>query len=88
MGLEDDLRRVEEYVAEARRMVQRQKGLIIRVQAAGVSTWDAQEYSGYLIQFAAIGGTPGPPSGKHRSTANIVMLVTVVTRQDAQNVCL
>jgi hypothetical protein len=33
------------------------------------------------IQFAAIGRTPGPPSGKHRSTANIVMLVTVVTRQ-------
>ena len=42
MGLEDDLRHVEEHVAEARRMVHRQKGLIIRVQAAGVSTWDAQ----------------------------------------------
>jgi hypothetical protein len=26
----------------ARRMVQRQKGLIIRLRAAGVSTWDAQ----------------------------------------------
>ena len=38
MGLDDDLRDVEEHVAEARRMVQRQKGLIIRVQAAGVST--------------------------------------------------
>jgi hypothetical protein len=42
MGLEDDLRRVEESVAEAHRLVHRQKGLIIRVQAAGASTWDAQ----------------------------------------------
>ncbi len=42
MGLEDDLRRVEVHVAEARRLVQRQKGLIIRLQAAGVSTWAAQ----------------------------------------------
>jgi len=42
MGLEDDLRHVEDHVAEARRMVHRQKGLIIRVQAAGASTWDAQ----------------------------------------------
>ena len=41
MGLDDDLRDVEEHVAEARRMVHRQKSLIIRVQAAGVSTWDA-----------------------------------------------
>jgi hypothetical protein len=42
MAHEDDLRRVEEHVAEARRMVQRQKGLIIRLSAAGVSTWDAR----------------------------------------------
>ena len=42
MGFEDDLRRVEEHAAEARRMVQRQKGLIIRLRAAGVTTWDAQ----------------------------------------------
>jgi hypothetical protein len=42
MGFEDDLRRVEEHVAEARRTVQRQKGLIIRLRAAGVNTWDAQ----------------------------------------------
>jgi hypothetical protein len=42
MGVEEDLRRVEEHVAEARRLVHRQKGLIIRVQAAGVSTWEAQ----------------------------------------------
>jgi hypothetical protein len=42
MGVEEDLRRVEEHVAGARRMVQRQKGLIIRVQAAGLSTWEAQ----------------------------------------------
>jgi len=42
MAFEGDLRRGEEHVAEARRMVQRQKGLIIRLRAAGVSTWDAQ----------------------------------------------
>ena len=41
MGFEDDLRRIEEHVAEARRLVQRQKGLIIRLRA-GSSTWDAQ----------------------------------------------
>jgi hypothetical protein len=42
MGFEDDLRRAEEHVAEARRLVHRQKGLIIRLSAAGVSTLDAQ----------------------------------------------
>ena len=42
MGFEDDLRRIEEHVAEARRVVQRQKGLIIRLRAAGVNTWGAQ----------------------------------------------
>jgi hypothetical protein len=42
MAHEDDLRRVEEHVAEARRMAQRQKGLIIRLSAASVSTWDAR----------------------------------------------
>ena len=42
MGFEDDLRRVEEHVAEARRIVQRQKGLIVRLRAAGVGTLDAQ----------------------------------------------
>jgi hypothetical protein len=41
MAHEDDLRRVEEHVAEARRMVHRQKGLIIRLSAAGVGTLDA-----------------------------------------------
>jgi hypothetical protein len=41
MGFEDDLRRAEEHVAEARRLVHRQKGLIVRLRAAGVSTWDA-----------------------------------------------
>jgi hypothetical protein len=41
MAHEDDLRRVEEYVIEARRLVHRQKGLIIRLSAAGVSTLDA-----------------------------------------------
>jgi len=42
MGFEDDLRRVEEHVAEARRLVHRQKGLIIRLRTAGVSTLEAQ----------------------------------------------
>ena len=42
MSFEDDLRRVEEHVAEARRMVHRQKGLIVRLRAEGVSTLDAQ----------------------------------------------
>ena len=42
MGFEDDLHRIDEHLADARRMVQRQKGLIIRLRAAGVSTWDAQ----------------------------------------------
>jgi hypothetical protein len=42
MGLEDDLRRIEEHVAASRRLVQRQKGLIIRLRAAGADTWEAQ----------------------------------------------
>ena len=42
MAHDDDLRRIEEHVAEARRMVHRQKGLIIRLRAAGVNSWDAQ----------------------------------------------
>jgi hypothetical protein len=42
MGFEDDLRRIDEHVAEPRRMVSRQKGLITRLQATGVSTWDAR----------------------------------------------
>jgi hypothetical protein len=31
-----------ELVAEGRRIVQQQKGRIIRLRAAGVDTWDAQ----------------------------------------------
>ena len=42
MSFEDDLRRGGGHVAEARRMVHRQKGLIVRLRAAGVSTLDAQ----------------------------------------------
>ena len=42
MSFEDDLRPIEEHVAEARRLVQRQKGLIVRLRAAGVNTLDAQ----------------------------------------------
>ena len=41
MAFEDDLRRAEEHVAEARRLVQRQKGLISRLRTAAVDTWDA-----------------------------------------------
>jgi hypothetical protein len=52
MGFEDDLHRIDEHLAEARRMAQRQKGLIIRLQAAGVSTWDAQRIL-WLIVFWA-----------------------------------
>jgi hypothetical protein len=46
MSFEDDLRRVDEHVAEARRFVQSQKGLIVRLEAAGASTLDAREYFG------------------------------------------
>ena len=46
MSFEDDLSAVEEHVAEARRMVQRQKGLIVRLGAAGASTLDAQRIFG------------------------------------------
>jgi hypothetical protein len=42
MGFEDDLRPVEEHAAEARRFVQRQKGLIVRLRAAGANTLHAQ----------------------------------------------
>ena len=41
-GSEDDIRRAEELVAEARRIVQQQKGRIMRLRAAGVDTWDAE----------------------------------------------
>jgi hypothetical protein len=41
MAQEDDLRRLEEHIAEARRLVYRQKGLIVRISTAGVSTLDA-----------------------------------------------
>ncbi len=34
MGFEDDLRRIDEHIADAPRMVHRQKGLIIRLRAA------------------------------------------------------
>jgi hypothetical protein len=38
----DDIRRAEEHVAEARRLVQMQKGFIVRLRAAGADTWDAE----------------------------------------------
>ena len=43
MSFEDDLHRVEEHVAEARRLVHQQKGRIERLRAAGVDTWVAQK---------------------------------------------
>jgi len=43
MSFEDDLHRIEGHVAEARRLVQQQKGFITRLLAAGVDTWDAQK---------------------------------------------
>ena len=43
MSFEDDLHRIDEHVAEARCLVQQQKGLITRLRAAGVDTWNAQE---------------------------------------------
>ncbi len=42
MDSETDLRRAEELIAEGRRIIQQQKGRIIRLRAAGVDTWDAQ----------------------------------------------
>jgi hypothetical protein len=42
MDSEKDLRRAEELVAEGRRIVQQQKGLIVRLGAAGVDTWEAE----------------------------------------------
>jgi hypothetical protein len=43
MADEDDLHRVDEHIADARRLVHRQKGLITRLRATGVATWDAQK---------------------------------------------
>jgi hypothetical protein len=42
MSFEDDLSRIDKCLAEARRLVQRQKGLIIRLRAEGINTWGAQ----------------------------------------------
>jgi hypothetical protein len=42
MDFNDDLRRIEGHIAEARRLVRRQKGLVIRLRTAGVNTLDAQ----------------------------------------------
>ena len=43
MSFEEDLHRLDEHVAEARRLVQQQKGLITRLRTDGVDTWDAQK---------------------------------------------
>lgn len=39
---DNDLHRAEELVLEARRIVQQQKGLIVRLRAAGADTSSAQ----------------------------------------------
>jgi hypothetical protein len=39
---ENDLHRVEQLVLEARRIVQQQKGLIVRLRAAGADTSSAE----------------------------------------------
>ena len=44
MVSENDLRRAEELVAEGRRIVQQQKGLIVRLRAAGVIHWRPKEH--------------------------------------------
>jgi hypothetical protein len=41
MGFENYIGRIDEHIAEARRLAQRQKGLIVRSRAAGVNTFDA-----------------------------------------------
>ena len=41
MGFEDDLRRIDEHIADARRMVHEQKGLIIRLLGAGAASASA-----------------------------------------------
>jgi hypothetical protein len=47
MCLEDDLGRVEEHVAEAHRLGQRQKGLIFRLRVAALTPGMHKEYFGY-----------------------------------------
>ena len=43
MDSKNDLRRAEELVAEGRRVVQQQKGRVVRLRAAGIDTWNAQK---------------------------------------------
>jgi hypothetical protein len=82
MGFEDDLRRIDEHIAEARRLVQRQKGLMIRLRAAGVSTWDAQRILWLLeSKSTAIGGAQRPAQGKRPCSGQRVTFITLVTRQ-------
>ncbi len=49
MDSETDLRRAEELIAEGRRIIQQQKGRIVRLRAAGVDTWDAQRVLHLLV---------------------------------------
>jgi hypothetical protein len=41
-GPDDELHRAEDLVLEARRIVRQQKGLIVRLKAAGVDTSNAE----------------------------------------------
>ena len=80
--LEDDLHRVEEHVADARRMVQRQKGLIVRFGGRGRNhVGCAKDSLAAGIQSTAIGGTQRPAQGKRPCSAQGVTFITVVTRQ-------
>jgi hypothetical protein len=61
MGLEDNLRRVEEHVADARRLVQRQKGLIIRLAATILGAlWigRSQKFRAFLFIQMTCAGLP------------------------------
>jgi len=53
----DDLRRAVERVLEGRRIVQMQKGLIIRLRSAGADTRDA-ERTLRTLEPKALRGTP------------------------------
>jgi len=71
MSFEDDLHRIDQHVAEARRLVQQQKGLITRLRAGGVNAWDAQKNAFAAgIEPSATWGTQRPPQTKRAAVMN------------------
>jgi len=58
VDFEADLARVEEHVAEARRMVQRQKGILVRLAEKVASTLDAQRILWLLESNLSASGSP------------------------------